>query len=72
MSFLGRSWSILLSPDDAEVFDRVIDTHVKNIRTKLRKISKDAEIIRSVYGVGYAFEEMDSQRLMNAGSGALK
>ena len=47
----------LAFPDDADVFDRVIDTHVKNIRTKLRKIAPEAEIIRSVYGVGYAYEE---------------
>ena len=45
----------LAFPDDADVYDRVIDTHVKNIRTKLRKVSEKAEIIRSVYGVGYAY-----------------
>ncbi|WP_319532578.1 response regulator [uncultured Cohaesibacter sp.] len=49
----------LAFPDDSDVFDRVIDTHVKNIRTKLRKISDEADIIRSVYGVGYSYEEPD-------------
>lgn len=43
--------------DDADVFDRVIDTHVKNIRTKIRKIDPDIDVIRSVYGVGYSYEE---------------
>lgn len=50
----------LTFPDDTDVFDRVIDTHVKNIRTKLRKVAPSAEIIRSVYGVGYAYEEAEA------------
>lgn len=45
--------------DDADVFDRVIDTHVKNIRTKIRKIDPDIDVIRSVYGVGYSYEESE-------------
>lgn len=47
--------------DDADVFDRVIDTHVKNIRTKIRKIDPAIDIIRSVYGVGYSYEENEDQ-----------
>jgi two-component system response regulator BaeR len=46
----------LAFPDDSEVFDRVIDSHVKNIRQKVRKIDSECDIIRSVYGVGYSFE----------------
>ncbi|WP_114011731.1 response regulator [Cohaesibacter intestini] len=46
--------------DDADVFDRVIDTHIKNIRTKLRKQASGVDVIRSVYGVGYAYEEPDT------------
>lgn len=48
----------LAFPDDADVFDRVIDTHIKNIRTKLRKVADHVDVIRSVYGVGYAYEEL--------------
>ena len=42
--------------DDADVFDRTIDSHVKNLRQKLKRVAPDFDPIRSVYGVGYAFE----------------
>ena len=42
--------------DDADVFDRTIDSHVKNLRQKLKKVAPDFDPIRSVYGVGYAYE----------------
>lgn len=44
-------------PGDADVFDRTIDSHIKNIRTKVKAINSEANIIRSVYGVGYSYEE---------------
>lgn len=45
----------MVFPDDSEVFDRTIDSHVKNIRVKVKAIAPGSELIRSVYGVGYAF-----------------
>lgn len=42
-------------PDDADVFDRTIDSHIKNIRVKVKALVPGLELIRSVYGVGYAF-----------------
>ncbi|WP_417806792.1 response regulator [Thioclava sp.] len=42
-------------PDDADVFDRTIDSHIKNIRVKVKALEPGAELIRSVYGVGYAY-----------------
>ncbi len=42
--------------DDADVFDRTIDSHIKNLRNKLKQVAPDYDPIRSVYGVGYAFE----------------
>jgi len=39
---------------DDEVFDRVIDVHIRNIRKKIKKIY-DKEIIKTVYGLGYSF-----------------
>ena len=43
--------------DALEVSDRAIDSHIKNLRKKLRAVlGDDAECIRSVYGVGFAFE----------------
>lgn len=46
----------LAFPDDADVIDRTIDSHIKNIRAKIKLIS-DWEPIGSIYGVGYAFDE---------------
>ena len=51
-----------INPDSYEVADRVIDSHIKNLR---RKISDAAETgnrhewIQAVYGVGYRFEYPD-------------
>ena len=46
----------LTFPEDAEVIDRTIDSHIKNIRAKVKTLAPDLDPIRSVYGVGYAFE----------------
>lgn len=32
---------------------RIVDTHIKNIRTKLKKVEKDIKFIQTVWGVGY-------------------
>lgn len=45
----------LAFPDDAEVYDRTIDSHIRNIRRKIASVS-DTDPIRSVYGVGYAYD----------------
>lgn len=37
--------------NEHDVFDRVIDVHIKNIRAKL----KNTEYIKTVYGLGYMF-----------------
>lgn len=42
--------------DHRVVTDRAVDSHIKNLRKKLAAIRPDDEIIRSIYGVGYAFE----------------
>jgi DNA-binding response OmpR family regulator len=39
----------------AEAFDRAIDSHIKNIRRKLRSEAGTREYIASVYGIGYRF-----------------
>lgn len=36
---------------------RIVDTHIKNIRTKLKKVVKDKKLIQTVWGVGYKFHE---------------
>jgi two-component system response regulator BaeR len=46
----------LAFPDDADVYDRTVDSHIRNIRRKCEAVS-DWNPVRSVYGVGYAFED---------------
>lgn len=43
-------------PDDSSVFDRTVDSHIKNIRAKLKAVGAGDDVIRSVYGVGYAYD----------------
>jgi two-component system response regulator BaeR len=45
-----------LHDDGRAVTDRVIDSHVRNLRRKLATATQGIDPIRSVYGVGYSFE----------------
>jgi len=40
---------------DFEGYDRTIDAHVKNLRRKIERDSREPEFIKTVYGVGYKF-----------------
>ncbi|PTQ89977.1 response regulator [Agitococcus lubricus] len=42
--------------DDSEVFDRAVDSHIKNLRKKIATVMGEQVVIHSVYGVGYRFE----------------
>ena len=42
-----------LDPDNLEVSDRSIDSYIKRIRSKIRRIDPGAEWIETVYGLGY-------------------
>ncbi len=46
-----------LYEDNRIVTDRTVDSHVKNLRKKIAEQYGEAELIRSVYGVGYKYEE---------------
>ena len=46
-----------LYEDYRVVTDRTVDSHIKNLRRKLDAISPEHELIRSVYGVGYKYED---------------
>lgn len=53
-----------LNPDSFEVTDRVIDSHIKNLRRKISEAADTGskhEWIHSVYGVGYRFDYDESQ-----------
>ncbi|MFC1749061.1 response regulator [Pseudomonadota bacterium] len=43
--------------DHRIVTGRTVDSHIKNLRKKMLAISPDKELIHSVYGVGYKYEE---------------
>ncbi|WP_158525326.1 response regulator [Glaciecola sp. KUL10] len=50
--------------DYRDVTDRTVDTHIKNIRKKLKIISPNHEFIQAVYGVGYRFvREVGGQQI---------
>jgi two-component system response regulator BaeR len=57
----GRVFSreqLLSSVHDSQrdISDRVIDTHIKNLRKKVQAVDPDSDCIASVYGVGYRFD----------------
>jgi DNA-binding response OmpR family regulator len=41
--------------DDYEGYDRIIDTHIKNLRQKIETDPKDPRYILTVHGIGYKF-----------------
>lgn len=41
--------------NDRDVFDRVVDVHIKNIRSKIKKTNNSFEYIKTIYGLGYMF-----------------
>ena len=46
--------------DVLDVNERAIDSHVKNLRRKLAAAAPGHEWIRSVYGIGFAFEDVEA------------
>jgi two-component system response regulator BaeR len=56
----GRVWSRTQLLDvfsgEKDVFDRTIDSHVKNIRKKIAQYFPELDLIQSVYGIGYRLE----------------
>jgi two-component system, OmpR family, response regulator BaeR len=45
-----------LYEDHRVVSDRAVDSHIKNLRRKVQSVRGGAELIESVYGVGYRFD----------------
>ncbi|MBT1062474.1 response regulator [Bowmanella sp. Y26] len=46
----------LVYQDYRDVSERTVDSHIRNVRSKLAKFRLEAELIRSIYGAGYKFE----------------
>jgi DNA-binding response OmpR family regulator len=42
-------------PDDTYVSERTIDSHIKRLRRKFEELAPGAELIETVYGLGYRF-----------------
>ena len=66
MSAPGRVFSRLELLDRVqgtayEGYERTIDVHVKNLRTKIEPDSSNPTYIETVYGVGYRFGRETSQ-----------
>ncbi|HXR51680.1 MAG TPA: response regulator [Steroidobacteraceae bacterium] len=47
--------------DERVVADRTVDSHVKKLRRKIAEVVPDQELIHSVYGVGYQYEDRRQQ-----------
>ena len=46
-----------IQPSNCEIADRVIDSHIKNIRKKIKNLNFSPKIVGSVYGAGYRFDK---------------
>jgi two-component system response regulator BaeR len=42
---------------DFEGYERTIDTHIKNLRKKVATMVPDRELVSTVYGIGYKFND---------------
>jgi two-component system, OmpR family, response regulator BaeR len=41
--------------DNLDVFDRAVDSHIKNLRKKIALVLPDIDVVQSVYGMGYRY-----------------
>lgn len=48
---IERIWGMASNPEP-----RIVDTHLRNLRSKLRGVSPDRDLIRSIRGIGYRFD----------------
>ncbi|WNC70908.1 response regulator [Thalassotalea psychrophila] len=46
----------LVYQDYRDVNDRTVDSHIRNLRKKLKELPLEHDLIRSIYGAGYKFE----------------
>lgn len=45
--------------DNLDVFDRAIDSHIKNLRKKIDAVLPGVDVVQSVYGMGYRYSPPD-------------
>ena len=46
--------------DHRTVSDRTVDSHIKKLRNKIATVQPALDIIRSVYGIGYRYQQSES------------
>ena len=46
----------LVYQDYRDVSDRTVDSHIRNLRKKLKELPLEHDLIRSIYGAGYKYE----------------
>lgn len=44
-----------ISDEEADVYDRIIDSHIKNLRSKIEDNTRNPIYLITVYGIGYKF-----------------
>jgi len=49
----------LVYKDYRDVSERTVDSHIRNLRKKLKVLPLENDLIRSIYGAGYKFEAID-------------
>lgn len=50
-----------IQADGFEAYERTIDTHIKNLRKKFTLLLPNREVIKTVYGIGYKFNEVKEE-----------
>lgn len=55
-ALINRAYDKVIPPD---VFDRTIDSHIKNIRRKIEDDTKNPKYILTIRGKGYSFTEQE-------------
>jgi len=49
----------LVYHDYRDVSDRTVDSHIRNLRKKLKELPLENDLIRSIYGAGYKFDPIN-------------
>lgn len=55
--FTRKELLLAVKQHELEIYERTIDTHIKNLRKKLAEASDGKNYIMSVYGLGYSLKE---------------
>jgi two-component system response regulator BaeR len=53
---MSRSQLLDVLSDEKDVYDRTIDSHIKNLRKKISKYLPERDIVQTIYGIGYRFD----------------